>query len=312
MSGILNQTKQIRIATAHAINAMTLDQLTLRAAEMARAIDAAAGTLLQERVRLGAVLWQVRAALGRGEWGVWLGAGALHQKTARKCMSMAAALADTRGELDRDKLFAAMHAADPGAFASIEEFDEQRLSLSRVERAIGIRSEDASGNLNIPNVRGKWNNCSIISASGDSDDAPDNLNVPNVMGKWNNCSIFSAAGHSDDAFDNLNNPNVRGKWNNCSIISAPGHSDDASGSLNNPNVRGKWNNCSINSGAGALPVGRVGDVAGQGVLAGLFAPITRQIETMCRVYDTLSTRQRGRLRKLNDFYERKSGEILRA
>jgi len=256
MSGILNQTKQIRITTAHAISPMTLDQLTLRAAEMARAIDAAAGTLLQERVRLGAVLWQVRAALGRGEWGVWLGAGALHQKTARKCMSMAAALADTRGELDRDKLFAAMHAADPGAFASIEEFDEQRLSLSRVERAIGIRSEDASGNLNIPNVRGKWNNCSIISASGDS--------------------------------------------------------DDASGNLNNPNVRGKWNNCSINSGAGSLPVGRVGDVAGQGVLAGLFAPITRQIETMCRVYDTLSTRQRGRLRKLNDFYERKSGEILRA
>ena len=284
MSGILNQTKQIRITTAHAISPMTLDQLTLRAAEMARAIDAAAGTLLQERVRLGAVLWQVRAALQRGEWGVWLGAGALHQKTARKCMSMAAALADTRGELDRDKLFAAMHAADPGAFASIEEFDEQRLSLSRVERAIGIRSEDASGNLNIPNVRGKWNNCSIISASGDS----------------------------DDASGNLNNPNVMGKWNNCSIISAPGHSDDASGSLNNPNVRGKWNNCSINSGAGALPVGRVGDVAGQGVLAGLFAPITRQIETMCRVYDTLSTRQRGRLRKLNDFYERKSGEILRA
>jgi len=284
MSGILNQTKQIRITTAHAISPMTLDQLTLRAAEMARAIDAAAGTLLQERVRLGAVLWQVRAALGRGEWGVWLGAGALHQKTARKCMSMAAALADTRGELDRDKLFAAVHAADPGAFASIEEFDEQRLSLSRVERAIGIRSEDTSGNLNIPNVRGKWNNCSIISASGDS----------------------------DDASGNLNNPNVRGKWNNCSIISAPGHSDDASGSLNNPNVRGKWNNCSINSGAGALPVGRVGDVAGQGVLAGLFAPITRQIETMCRVYDTLSTRQRGRLRKLNDFYERKSGEILRA
>jgi hypothetical protein len=137
---MLTRVPIIRITTApNCVEPLTLDQCHAKAFELAQLVTAAKRGLLLERVRLGCFLIQVKAGLEHGRFGMWLASGTVHQKVAERCMRLAAACGEEGGTLDRRRLFELLHNMDAHAFPSIETFDEHRVSLRRVEVALGIR-----------------------------------------------------------------------------------------------------------------------------------------------------------------------------
>lgn len=114
--------------------------------------DRAKAMLVEQRLALGALFLQVRALLkpdyrprqnDRVEnrlWIEWTSASNVHQKTWATAMRMAMEVADAHGQLDRTRLFAAMHAFDAQSFPSLEGFDERTISLRQIEVATGIRT----------------------------------------------------------------------------------------------------------------------------------------------------------------------------
>lgn len=138
---MLAPTRYITITSGSGVERLTPEQAKIRAVQMQARVHEAKGTLLHERVSLGCFLLQVKDDLRHGEFGPWLATGGVHQKTAERCMRLAARCGDRFGDIDPRKLFALLHAADPEAFPSFAQFDEHRISLRRVEAAIRITTQ---------------------------------------------------------------------------------------------------------------------------------------------------------------------------
>ena len=103
--------------------------------------------LLDWRVRLGAILIQIRAQRPFGTWREWLGMMSIHYKTAQRAIKLAERLADTNGELDKDRLKSlvmdeAMReklAAMGGDLAQHEREALNAVTLAEVEKKIALR-----------------------------------------------------------------------------------------------------------------------------------------------------------------------------
>lgn len=234
---MLPRTTIIRITTKQSSVTLSPEQAMLRAHELAKVVSSAKAALLKERVRLGCFLIQVQTQLGRGGYGLWLGAGGVHQKTAQRCQRLAAAIGDKYGDMDRRQLFDALHAMDARAFPSLEQFDEHRVSLNRVEIALGIRER-----------------------SGD-------------------------AAHQTE-------------WDNGPSRSAPGSGDERMARMGLE--------------VGGLPRARVGDIAGQGVLHGLFAPFARRLEEFAGSYSSFDSGKQRRAEQIIARCDRELRELMGA
>lgn len=119
---------------------VTLGEAREYALGMVAKIAGIADTLLAERVRLGALLLEMRTAVGpRGQWTVWLDSLRLDPRAARKAMQLATRFALPNGLLSNERLFAALHDLDPAGFPSLSLFDVNTVTLRQAQIAAGIR-----------------------------------------------------------------------------------------------------------------------------------------------------------------------------
>jgi len=106
------------------------------------ALERAAGhERLRWRVRVGAVLLQVRARVPRGAWTRWLAAVKIHVRSAQRAMTTATRLADQYGELSTDKLRECLQLADGVDMPKVSEnlVDETLVSRREYAPAAPIR-----------------------------------------------------------------------------------------------------------------------------------------------------------------------------
>jgi hypothetical protein len=114
---------------------------------------------LDWKVRLGAILIQVRAQRPYGTWRAWLNRMAIHYKTAQRCIQLAERLADSNGDLDTAKLKALMidekmrhkiH-AEGGDVDAYDASAMRELSTAQVEIKLALRKRH---NMQTPRLGG--------------------------------------------------------------------------------------------------------------------------------------------------------------
>jgi hypothetical protein len=117
---------------------------------------------LDWKVRLGAVLIQIRAQRPYGTWRSWLSRMQIHYKTAQRCIKLAERLADSNGDLDTEKLKALMvdeemrkqiH-EDGGDVDAYDESAMRTLSTAQVEIKLALRKRH---NMQTPATAGEGN-----------------------------------------------------------------------------------------------------------------------------------------------------------
>lgn len=126
------------------------------------------GEALKRRVKLGAFLLQVHRQVPHGRWGAWLKAAAVHEKPARNAIKLAAELANEYGELDLEKLGAAVR--DWNAEHPEHAVEAEGLSLHQAEHVVGIRKPRGEANRNDRSETGR-----VVSGAAEDDELSDSI-----------------------------------------------------------------------------------------------------------------------------------------